>query len=63
MSVALEIDEDYAETTYGYQITLDDGTYSIWKSTGPISGEYVDRNIDGFVEAMQALLKYIEDGE
>jgi hypothetical protein len=50
---------------YTYQIVGDEGAYKVWKSTGPITGGFINKgeSFDTAIDAMQALVEYIKKGE
>ena len=56
---------DTDEFIYTYQIVEDDGAYRVWKSSGPITGGYINKgeSFDTAIDAMQALVEYIKKGE
>lgn len=61
--VALDIDEDYAQTTYGYQINESENGFKIWMSTGPLRGEHIGGEFEEFIDALEYLARHLRDGE
>lgn len=64
MSVALKL-YDNDEFAYEYEIVEDDNAYKVWKSTGPLSGRFINcgEKYDQLIDAMQALVDFIKGGE
>ena len=56
---------DNEEFLYTYQILEDGDAYKVWKSTGPINGGFINKGerYDTALDAMQALVEYIKQGE
>lgn len=65
MSVIVDIDEQYCdELSYGYQlIAEDDGTYTVWVTTGPISGFRSGGRWETLPEAFNHLVSIVREKE
>ncbi len=56
---------DNAELLYTYQIVEDRDAYKVWKSTGLLSGKYLNKGqaFDSIIDAMEALVEHVKQGE
>ena len=54
---------DNSETIYTYEIIDEDDGYSIWMSTGPLSGREIGGEFDEFAHALAWLSDFIKQGE
>ena len=54
-----------SEFLYTYQIIEEDDGFKVWKSTGPITGGFINKGqaYDTAVDAMQALVEFVKQGE